>query len=637
MWMEMQKKSVLLISMPFAGINIPSIQLSILETYLKKRNVSVETRNLYLKAAEIYGLINYNLLINPPNDSYIAQMAFSKFVFEDHWNKVESKCKDYFEHKIKKDSKIEFSFEDYISKTEEFYNWTVNNIDWSTYDLIGFTLNYGQLLPSLAIAKKIKEKFPDKQIVFGGSRTAGEMGENTLKSFNYIDFIVSGDGEESLFLLSKNTDILSVPNLIYRDEKGNVGKNPSEIVDMNGSPLPLYDTFYNDLSAVHQDIQQFFFYFGKLPVEISRGCWWNRCSFCNLNLQHCTYREKKVDKIIEELEFLSEKYKMLDFQIIGNTLLKNDYQLLCEKIIELDKDFSFFVEARAGQLKNSDYSLLKKAGFNEIQTGIESLSSHYLKTMNKGVRVIDNIAALKFCQEKGIKNRYNFVVNYPNEEKIDFNETVEVLNEIKNYIDPAHLCNLRVFYASLIYKHPEKYNIKKFKSTYLDELMFPKKYLKEGFNFVYDYECIKNKEKNDWEKLVDDWKKQRRNQINLSLKTERTIDELVFYYADGGNFIKIFDKRNSENINIYSLNQIEREVFLLCTNVISYDDLQECLNIPDYKLAAILHSFEESKIVFREKDCYLSLPLKYKSTLQGPFEFNNSKSQALECKTVYSA
>ena len=75
--MHDDKKSVLLLAMPFAGTSIPSIQLPILEGYLKERNINIKTKHLYLKAAEFYSLINYNFLINSPNDSYTAQMVFS--------------------------------------------------------------------------------------------------------------------------------------------------------------------------------------------------------------------------------------------------------------------------------------------------------------------------------------------------------------------------------------------------------------------------------------------------------------------------------------------------------------------------------------------------------------------------------
>ena len=60
MVMHNDTKKVLLISMPFASTNIPSIQLAILESYLKERDIYVKTRHLYLKAAEFYTINNYN-------------------------------------------------------------------------------------------------------------------------------------------------------------------------------------------------------------------------------------------------------------------------------------------------------------------------------------------------------------------------------------------------------------------------------------------------------------------------------------------------------------------------------------------------------------------------------------------------
>ena len=61
--MNFNNKKIMLISMPFAGTSIPSIQLAILENYIKERDINISSKNLYLKAAEFYGMINYNYLI----------------------------------------------------------------------------------------------------------------------------------------------------------------------------------------------------------------------------------------------------------------------------------------------------------------------------------------------------------------------------------------------------------------------------------------------------------------------------------------------------------------------------------------------------------------------------------------------
>ena len=199
-------EKILLISMPFAGTVIPSIQLAILESYIKELNVDITSKHLYLMSAGFYGLKNYNFLINRPGESYTAQMVYSKYVFPDHWKKNENLFKDYFNGILSKSKEFKqsFSFEEYVEKTDCFYNWVLDNINWKDYDLIGFSLNFGQLLPSLAIAKKIKELFPDKKIVFGGSRTVYDLGKRILKFFDYIDYIVSGDGEDALYYLATN-------------------------------------------------------------------------------------------------------------------------------------------------------------------------------------------------------------------------------------------------------------------------------------------------------------------------------------------------------------------------------------------------------------------------------------------------
>lgn len=625
--MHSAQKNVLLIAMPFAGVDIPSVQLGILEAYLKERNANIKTRHLYLKAAEFYSINNYNLLIYPPNDSYTAQMVFSKYVFPEHWKENKEKFREYFNkttaHTL---NKQHFTFDDYVQRTDNFYNWVLANVDWQQYDIIGFTLNYGQFLPSLAVAKKIKELNPDKKIIFGGSRTVGNLGKRVLESFPYVDFIVSGDGEEALYRLAYDyQNYESLPNLIYRKQNEIVWNQSENTVDLSSLPIPFYDSFYEELSLTSPEIQQFFCYNGKLPVEISRGCWWNKCTFCNLNIQHKKYREKNVDKIIEEIEFLSNKYKILDFQIISNNLPVKDHRVLCEKIKQLGKDFSFFAEARADYLNSEDYILLKEAGFNTIQTGIESFSSNYLRKMNKGARVIDNIAALKFCRENGITNRYNLIINYPNEETIDFEETKKTIELFKQYLDPPQICYLRVVYGSPIQCNPEQFNIERLEYAPIDTIMFPKEFLEKEFNFVYDFKRKEAKGEYNWIQLVEDWKKEREKLEIEGIKTQGDIDKFVFYFVDGKNFLKIYDKRDKENIGIYVLDNVERRIFHSCVDIISFEELQERFpDVPDYQLAAILHTFEENGIVFREEDSYLSLPLSLK-----PYIMSESKKESL--------
>ena len=249
--MHNEKKTVLLVAMPFAGVTIPSIQLAVLEGYCRQRGITIETRHLYLKAAEFYGLQDYHSLIYPPNDSYTAQMVFSRYIFPEHWEKNQERFREYFQqHSPQNPGLPPFTFEEYIHRTDTLYQWILDHVDWRSFDIIGFTLNYGQLLPSLAVAKKIKELAPEKTIVFGGSRTVGDLGVNVLRAFDYVDCIVSGDGEEALYLLASNHEpYKSIPRLIYRNKEKVLWNKSDAVVDLTTLPIPSYDHFYQELAS----------------------------------------------------------------------------------------------------------------------------------------------------------------------------------------------------------------------------------------------------------------------------------------------------------------------------------------------------------------------------------------------------
>ena len=93
---------------------------------------------------------------------------------------------------------------------------------------------------------------------------------------------------------------------------------------------------------------------------------------------------------------------------------------------------------------------------------------------------------------------------------------------------------------------------------------------------------------------------------------ENRIDELIFYYIDGKNFLKIYDKRNTVDIHTYDLNELERDVLLSCIDVISFQELKELLpHVSDDQLNSVLNIFKDKGIIFEEDNHYLSLPLRY--------------------------
>jgi hypothetical protein len=142
--------------------------------------------------------------------------------------------------------------------------------------------------------------------------------------------------------------------------------------------------------------------------------------------------------------------------------------------------------------------------------------------------------------------------------------------------------------------------------------MYPPEVLEQSFAFVYDFKRKEPYHEQNWNALVTEWKQVRERAEIEATKNKSTIDRLVFYFVDGGTFLKVYDKRDSQNIRIFVLNESERAVLLACVDVISLPQLQEQVpQIPEFELVAILQSLEKNGLVIEEEKQYLSLPLRY--------------------------
>lgn len=107
---------------------------------------------------------------------------------------------------------------------------TLNELIDSNTIMVGFSIQwFPNLKESLYLAAEIKKNFPYVAIAFGGF-TASFYAETIIKNYKFIDAVICGDGEapilqyiEALKSLKNNSQ---VENLVYRNAKGEVIKNP---------------------------------------------------------------------------------------------------------------------------------------------------------------------------------------------------------------------------------------------------------------------------------------------------------------------------------------------------------------------------------------------------------------------------
>jgi ribosomal peptide maturation radical SAM protein 1 len=264
-------------------------------------------------------------------------------------------------------------------------------------------------------------------ICIGGASCSGRLGPSLLEVFPQIDYTINGEGERPLLGLLRYLQgkIDTLPGAVcgrteraFRDD---IEKD--QVPNLDFLPVPDFDDYFEQLDQILK---------GRsvspvLPVEFSRGCWWRRCNFCNLNLQWSGYRAKSLKKVVSEIDYLSRHYGVLDFAFMDNALPRRYAASLFHYLAGHNRDYSVFAELRAVHSRD-ELVTMARGGLKDIQVGIESLSTSLLKRINKGVRAIDNVAIMRHAEEVGIRLDGNLIMHFPGSTQEEVEQTIEALD-----------------------------------------------------------------------------------------------------------------------------------------------------------------------------------------------------------------
>jgi len=591
-------------------MTFPPLHIANLKSYLNSHQIPTDAAYFYLDCASYMGLEFYNFLYK----FQIGDLLYSYLLFPEQREKV----KGAFLEKLQSDYPREefvrnFNFFEIIKKLDLFHKEILKKTNWGKYCLIGYYCYFQQFIPSLYLSKCIKEKFPLLKIVFAGKMCSFDLGRGILKSFPYVDFTISGEPEETIVELYHGIQgklrYSEIKGLTYR--KGNkVYINPprKEIMDLDSLPYPDYDDFFFKLRKWPKHLREEYGGNYYLQVEFARGCWWRKCSFCTYNEPHGAFREKSVTRIIDEVTHLIKRYNTL--QILPEQMiqprkwreilraLKTAHPGLCGL---------FYLNFRVSGITKKDFFYLKQYGA-KILLGTESFSTRYLQKMNKGITAIENIQALKFCEEYNVVVGHNILYGFPNEEVDDFEDNKKTIEYILHLPPPFDMETLRLTYNSKIYKNPRKFGIKAIILREEEKLRYPPSILKTFRPFFYNFVPEKPTKcgKEEWESLIKYW----RNIYYKPLFSMHLKLQSLLIYQEGENFINIVDRRYESRRN-YTLIGKEKDLYLFCDKIRSKEEIYA--RFSDMGKSEIENFIEKMcrlKLMFVEDEKVLSLAVR---------------------------
>ena len=315
--------------------------------------------------------------------------------------------------------------------------------------VVGFTSTFCQNVPSLALARLVKDRLPGAVVVFGGSNCDGEMGAALHRNFPWVDVVVRGEGEAVLPRLVRQVldgdPIEEQPGLCFRRDGQPVHvAEASPEVRLDDVPVPTYDEYFERLAAgpLDSDLRAAL----SIPIEAARGCWWgakHHCTFCGLNGRSMAFRSKSPGRVLDEIRALASRYRCLDFFAVDNIIDMDYFQSVLPALGQSGWNLSFFYETKAN-LRREDVKALAAAGVKVIQPGIESLSSAVLALMRKGVSALVNVRLLKLCAEYDVVPRWNLLYGFPGETEASYAEMLDLVPSLLHLHPPGSMGSLRI-------------------------------------------------------------------------------------------------------------------------------------------------------------------------------------------------
>jgi radical SAM superfamily enzyme YgiQ (UPF0313 family) len=271
----------------------------------------------------------------------------------------------------------------------------VNNICAEKCLLVGISTNMSTFSGAIELAYLIKKRVPFTAIVLGGSE-ATVNAEYIIRTYPCIDYIIRGEGEDSLCRLAqllqegRYEEIPRIEGISFRNKlNGEVTINQSAIIKDIDNYLPsLIDyprnAYYlpNGLACAH--------------IVSSRGCPYN-CSYCSARAFYGKgnwrgHSPKFVyDEICTTTKLLeTNKVKFIDDNFLFDT--QRIYDLL-ECLRRGKKEIEFSFACRADSINNHVPLIkqLKQYGAYGVEIGVENASNRLLKKWSIPVKKINEL------------------------------------------------------------------------------------------------------------------------------------------------------------------------------------------------------------------------------------------------------
>jgi ribosomal peptide maturation radical SAM protein 1 len=454
---------IVIASMPWVPVRSPSIQIATVATALARHGLDAGIAHLYVGFFEMVAdLAGHDVTALEDVAPWFGEWAFAVPPFRPIDSDADRRL-----HAISRRIGKAAAF-DLAARIRErvpaFLDRCVDELLRASPRVVGLSTTFQQNVPSLALARRLKERDPDLKIVLGGANCAGVMGPALLQAFPWVDAVVSGEAERvagPLFAaLADGCQPPEAAGVSTRDASDGLALSAASAprASLGEETVPDYSDWFE---RVARSPARPLFEPAWIPYEASRGCWWadrSVCSFCGQNMDAGRYRSKAAPQVVRELRELTRRHRRTWVAFVDNIMDPRSPRDLFPALEREVPGLSLFLSTKAN-LTREELEAMRRGGLVMLQPGIESLSTPILRLIRKGSTALMNVQVLRDAQELGLAVYWNLLYGFPGEPPEEYDQMAALVPALVHLQPPSPPARVHLDRFSPYFSRPAEHGL----------------------------------------------------------------------------------------------------------------------------------------------------------------------------------
>jgi hypothetical protein len=340
-------------------------------------------------------------------------------------------------------------------------------------DVVALTTPFpGNVYGAFRMARAIRAAKPKTTLILGGGWVNTELrGLREPRVFDYFDYVTLDDGERPLLNLLTRLSGHQASLVRTYVRRGNavvlendvtqhdIAQRDTGIPTYDGLPLEQYVSLMEMLNPMHRLWSD-----GRWnKITLAHGCYWKKCSFCDVSLDYIgRYDRPGTDIIMERIRALIKETGQTGFHLVDEAAPPAVMRALAKRLIAEKLSITWWGNIRFEKAFTPEHCrLLADAGCVAVSGGLEVASDRLLELMEKGVTVEQVARVTRAFTDAGIMVHAYLMYGFPTETTQD---TIDALDRVRQLfaagcIQSAYWHRFAATAHSPIGLHPEKYGI----------------------------------------------------------------------------------------------------------------------------------------------------------------------------------